>query len=175
MPDNGHDITMTARLGPQHAKAILGVMIRDTLDETGENFLQLILGWVFHTLNSRGAGPNVAACISATVSLLRTSAVSTRSSAGWIRASVSVQSSGPPSGCQRVECGNRELVPHDRVIHPRNRSRQHRSQEMSDRALGRGANQDGLARLKTLYAGCFRRAWPSSTPSRASYIPDLGG
>ena len=29
MPDNGHDITMTARLGAQHAKAILGVMIRD--------------------------------------------------------------------------------------------------------------------------------------------------
>ena len=39
MPDNGHDITMTARLGPQHAKAILGVRIRDALDETGENFL----------------------------------------------------------------------------------------------------------------------------------------
>jgi hypothetical protein len=53
MPDNGHDITMTARLGPQHAKAILGVMIRDALDETGENFLQLILGRVFHTLSSR--------------------------------------------------------------------------------------------------------------------------
>ena|ERR1700729_3304397 len=60
MPDNGHDITMTARLGPQHAKAILGVMIRDALDETGENFLQLILGRVFHTLNSRDAGLSVA-------------------------------------------------------------------------------------------------------------------
>jgi hypothetical protein len=44
MPDNGHDITMTARLGPQHAKAILGVMIRDALDEIGENFLRQILG-----------------------------------------------------------------------------------------------------------------------------------
>ena len=28
-------------------------MIRDALDETGENFLRLILGRVFHTLNSR--------------------------------------------------------------------------------------------------------------------------
>jgi len=82
MPDNGHDITMTARLGPQHAKAILGVMIRDALDETGENFLRLILGRVFHTLNSRDAGPNVAACISAIVSLVRISAASRRSSAG---------------------------------------------------------------------------------------------
>ena len=70
MADNGHDITMPARLGPQNAKAILGIMVRDALDETGENFLRLILGWVFHTLNSRDAGPNVAACISATVSLL---------------------------------------------------------------------------------------------------------
>jgi len=57
-------------------------MIRDALDETGKNFLRLILGWVFHTLNSRDAGPNVAACISATVSLLRISAMSRRSSAG---------------------------------------------------------------------------------------------
>jgi hypothetical protein len=47
MADNGHDITMTARLGPQNAKAILGVMIRDALDETGENFLRLIFGRVF--------------------------------------------------------------------------------------------------------------------------------
>ena len=68
MPDNGHNIAMTARLGPQHAKAILGVMVRDALDKTGENFLRLILGRVFHTLNSRDAGPNVAASISATVS-----------------------------------------------------------------------------------------------------------
>ena len=82
MADNGHDITMPARLGPQNAKAILGIMVRDALDETGENFLRLILGRVFHTLNSRDAGPKVAACISATVSLLRISAVSRRSSAG---------------------------------------------------------------------------------------------
>ena len=53
MADNGYDITMPARLGPQYAKAILDVMVRDALDETGENFLQLILGRVFHTLNSR--------------------------------------------------------------------------------------------------------------------------
>jgi hypothetical protein len=76
MADNGHEVTMPARLGPQNAKAILVVMVRDALDKTGENFLRPILGWVFHTLNSRYAGPNVAACISATVSLLRISAVS---------------------------------------------------------------------------------------------------
>jgi hypothetical protein len=48
MADNGHDITMPARLGPQNAKAILGIMIRDALDETGKNLLRLILGRVFH-------------------------------------------------------------------------------------------------------------------------------
>jgi hypothetical protein len=53
-------------------------MVGDALDETGKNFLRLIFGRVFHTLNSRDAGPNVAACISATVSLLRVSAVSRR-------------------------------------------------------------------------------------------------
>jgi len=47
MADNGHDITMPTRLGPQNAKAILGIMIRDALDETGKNFLRLILGRVF--------------------------------------------------------------------------------------------------------------------------------
>ncbi len=57
-------------------------MVRDALDETGENFLRLILGLVFHTLNGRDAGPIVAACISATVSLLCISVVSRRSSAG---------------------------------------------------------------------------------------------
>ena len=80
MTDNGYDITMPARLGPQHAKAIFNIMVRDALDETGNNFLRLILGWVFHTLNSRDAGPDVAAC-SATGTLLRISAVSTRSTA----------------------------------------------------------------------------------------------
>ena len=77
MSDNGHDVTMTTRLGPQNAKAILDIMVSDALDETGNNFLRLILGWVFHTLNSRNTGPDVAAC-SATGTLLRISAVSTR-------------------------------------------------------------------------------------------------
>jgi hypothetical protein len=57
-------------------------MVRDALDETGKSLLRLILGRVFHTLNSRNAGPNVAAWVSATVGLLRISALSTRSSAG---------------------------------------------------------------------------------------------
>ena len=69
-------VDLHAHLGSQNPKAILDIMVRDALDETGENFLRLILGRVFHTLNSRYAGPNVAACISATVSLLRISAVS---------------------------------------------------------------------------------------------------
>jgi hypothetical protein len=60
MPNNRHYITMPARLGPQHAKAILDVMVRDALDETGKNFLRLILGRVFHGLNSRDAGLSVA-------------------------------------------------------------------------------------------------------------------
>jgi hypothetical protein len=55
-------------------------MVRDSFDETDNNFLRLIVGWVFHTLNSRDAGPDVAAC-SATGTLLRISAVSTRSTA----------------------------------------------------------------------------------------------
>src|SRR6185437_12841044 len=49
MADNGHDITMPARLGPQNAKAILGIMVRDALDETGKNLLRLMLGRVFHS------------------------------------------------------------------------------------------------------------------------------
>jgi hypothetical protein len=58
--NNGYDITMPARLGPQHAKAILNIVVRDSFDETGKNFLRLILGRVFHSLNSRDAGLNVA-------------------------------------------------------------------------------------------------------------------
>jgi hypothetical protein len=60
MPNNRHYITMPARLGPQHAKAILDVMVRDALDETGKNFLRLILRGVFHSLNGRDAGLSVA-------------------------------------------------------------------------------------------------------------------
>ena len=50
MADNGHDVTMTARLGPQDAKAILDIMVRDALDETGKYLSRLILGRVFHIL-----------------------------------------------------------------------------------------------------------------------------
>ena len=57
MADNGHDVTMAARLGSQYAKAILDIMVRDALDEPGKNFPRLILGRVFHTLSSRDAGP----------------------------------------------------------------------------------------------------------------------
>ena len=41
---------------------MLAVMpvVRDALDETGKNFLRLILGRVFHGLNSRDAGLSVA-------------------------------------------------------------------------------------------------------------------
>ena len=47
MSDNGYDITMPARLGPQYAKAILDIVVRDALDETGKNFLRLILDGCF--------------------------------------------------------------------------------------------------------------------------------
>jgi hypothetical protein len=67
MADNGHDITMPARLSPQHAEAILSVMVCDALDETGKGLLRLILGRVFHTLNGRNAGSNIAACVSAAI------------------------------------------------------------------------------------------------------------
>ena len=60
MSDNGDDVTMTPRLGPQYAKAILDIMVRDALDETGKNFLRLIFGRMFHSLHSRDAGLNVA-------------------------------------------------------------------------------------------------------------------
>ena len=39
MADNGHDIAMPARLGAQNAEAILGIVVRDALDEAGQNFL----------------------------------------------------------------------------------------------------------------------------------------
>jgi hypothetical protein len=48
MADNGHDITMPACLGSKNAKAVLGIMVRDALDETSKNLLRLILGRVFH-------------------------------------------------------------------------------------------------------------------------------
>ena len=43
MADNGHDITMTARLGPQNAKAILDIMVCDTLDQPRQH---LLIGWI---------------------------------------------------------------------------------------------------------------------------------
>ena len=72
-------VDLHAHLGSQNPKAILDIMVRDALDETGNNFLRLIVGWVFHTSNTRDAGPDVAAC-GATGTLLRISALSTRSS-----------------------------------------------------------------------------------------------
>ena len=41
-------VDLHAHLGSQNPKAILDIMVRDALDETGENFLRLILGRVFH-------------------------------------------------------------------------------------------------------------------------------
>jgi len=46
-------VTMPARLGPQNAKTILGIMVRDALDEAGKNLLRLVLGRVFHGQCSR--------------------------------------------------------------------------------------------------------------------------
>ena len=39
MANNGHNIAMAARLGPQNAEAVLGIVISDALDEAGQNFL----------------------------------------------------------------------------------------------------------------------------------------
>ena len=39
MADDRHEIAMAARLDPQDAKAVLGVMERDAFDKTGKNFL----------------------------------------------------------------------------------------------------------------------------------------
>jgi hypothetical protein len=59
MAHNGDEITMPARLGSQHAKAILSIMVRHAFDETGKNLLRLILEKVFHCLNGRDAGLKV--------------------------------------------------------------------------------------------------------------------
>jgi putative SOS response-associated peptidase YedK len=40
---------MSARFGSKNAKAILGIMVRDALNEAGKSFLRLILGRVFHS------------------------------------------------------------------------------------------------------------------------------
>ena len=148
-------VTMTTRLGPQNAKPVLSVVAGYALDETGNNFLRPDSRMGVSYVKQPRCGPR---CRSVQrngyfASHLRGEYALDRS---WTRVSVSVQSAGPPSGCRRAECGNRELVPLCRVIHARCRSRQHRSQETSVRALRRVAHQDGLARVKTTYVFCVR-------------------
>ena len=68
-------VDLHAHLGSQNPKAILDIMVRDALDETGENFLRLILGRVFHYFEQPGCqGQMLQHAVSATVSLLRISA-----------------------------------------------------------------------------------------------------
>ena len=74
MTGNGHDITMPARLGSQHAKPFSTLWYVTRSTRPAKNLLRLILVRVFHTLKSRQAGPNVG--VSATVSFLRIPAVS---------------------------------------------------------------------------------------------------
>ena len=64
MADNGHNITMPARLGPQNAKAVLRIMVRDALDEAGKDLLRLILGRVFHGRCDRVTGACMRFCSS---------------------------------------------------------------------------------------------------------------
>jgi hypothetical protein len=46
-------VDLHAHLGSQNPKAIQDIMVRDALDETGEDFLRLISDGCFITLNSR--------------------------------------------------------------------------------------------------------------------------
>jgi hypothetical protein len=39
VPYSGHQITVSPRLDADHAEAVLGVVVRDALDNTGQNFL----------------------------------------------------------------------------------------------------------------------------------------
>ena len=39
MANDGHQIAVAARLRPEHAEAVLGVVEGHTLDEAGEDFL----------------------------------------------------------------------------------------------------------------------------------------
>jgi hypothetical protein len=82
MADDSDDVTMTARLGSQNAKAILNIMVRDALDQAGKNFLRLFLGRAFHTFKQPRCRTNSQGWVSATVSLLRISAASRRSNTG---------------------------------------------------------------------------------------------
>ena len=38
MANHGHDVTMSARLGPKNAKAVLRVVVGDAFDETSQHF-----------------------------------------------------------------------------------------------------------------------------------------
>ena len=39
MANDSHDITMSARLGPKNAEAVLGIVVGDALDEASQHFL----------------------------------------------------------------------------------------------------------------------------------------
>jgi hypothetical protein len=39
LSNDGHQIAVAARLRPEHAEAVLGIVEGDALDEAGENFL----------------------------------------------------------------------------------------------------------------------------------------
>ena len=39
MADHGHQIAMPARLDPQNAEAVLGIVVGDALDQAGQDFL----------------------------------------------------------------------------------------------------------------------------------------
>ena len=52
MADNGHDITMPARLSPQNAKAILDIMVGNPLDQPSQH---LSIGWIGLRLHNAGA------------------------------------------------------------------------------------------------------------------------
>jgi hypothetical protein len=39
VPNHGHDVSVTAHLGAQNAKTVLGIVIGDPLDEARQNFL----------------------------------------------------------------------------------------------------------------------------------------
>ena len=49
MADNGHDITMPARLGPQNAKAVLDIMIGDPLDQPRQHLSIGCIGLHLHS------------------------------------------------------------------------------------------------------------------------------
>src|SRR5262249_31797605 len=55
MSDQGHEFTMTARLDPKNAKAVLGILIGHTLDQSGEH---LPIGWYGLGLHAFPSPPN---------------------------------------------------------------------------------------------------------------------